>query len=170
MPTVFLALGTNLGDRAQNLRQALATLAPDFAVTGISPVYETEPAYMLDQPRFYNIALRAETALSPLHTLKRLKEIEANLGRTPSVRYGPRLIDLDLLLYDQLLLDSPELVIPHPRLHERAFVLVPLNDLAPDLNHPRLGLTIGQLLAQLPEEEKNKVWPAHLALDLPPTQ
>jgi 2-amino-4-hydroxy-6-hydroxymethyldihydropteridine diphosphokinase len=167
MPLVYLALGANLGDRSANLQQALQALAQEIQIKAVSPVYETEPAYVLDQPRFYNLAIQGETTLSPLHTLAFLKQLEAELGRAPSIRFGPRLIDLDLLFYDQVLLDSPELIIPHPRLQERAFVLVPLNDLAHEFVHPRLGLTIGQLLEQLPAEEKRKVWPAQVALTLP---
>lgn len=167
MSHVYLALGTNLGDRTANIQQALKALTAQIQIKAVSPVYETEPAYVLDQPRFYNLAIEGETTLSPLHTLEFLKQLEAELGRTPSVRFGPRLIDLDLLFYDQVLLDSPELLIPHPRLQERAFVLVPLNDLAPEFIHPRLGLSIGQLLGQLPAEEKSKVWPAQVALTLP---
>jgi len=160
MPLVYLALGTNLGDRANNLNQALAALGEQFSIELVSPIYETEPAYVLDQPRFYNLTARAQTDLSPLHALSALKQIETDLGREPGLRFGPRLIDLDLLIYDTLLFSSPELTLPHPRLHERAFVLVPLNDIAPDLVHPKLGLTIHELFEQLPDEEKHKVWPA----------
>ena len=160
MPTVYLALGTNLGDRADNLRRALAALRDHFNLESVSPVYETEPAYVLDQPRFYNLACRAGTSLSARETLSQLKHLEAELGRQPTIRFGPRLIDLDLLLYDSLSLDSPDLTLPHPRLHERAFVLIPLADIAPDIVHPVLGLSIKQLLDQLSDDEKRKVWRA----------
>ena len=157
--TAYFALGTNLGDRAENLRRAVAALRERFEITALSPTYETEPAYQLDQPRFYNQCGRATTALSSQDTLAHLKHAEATLGRVPGVRFGPRLIDLDLLFYDDLVLESDELQLPHPLLHERAFVLVPLNDIAPDLMHPTLSMTVGELLGQLPDAERRKVWP-----------
>ena len=152
MPSVILALGTNLGDRPANLRAAVAALAPAVTVLAESPVYETPPWGLTDQPAFLNMALRGETVLPPLELLQRLKRLEVELGRQPGVRWGPRLIDIDILFYDDLVLDEPGLVLPHPRLHERAFVLVPLADLAPDLIHPRLGRTIRELLAGVDTE------------------
>jgi 2-amino-4-hydroxy-6-hydroxymethyldihydropteridine diphosphokinase len=155
---ICLAMGTNLGDRAENLRRALVELGGCFEVTAVSPIYETEPAYHLDQGRFLNQCCLATTASSSSNTLSQLKQCESALGRAPGLRFGPRLIDLDLLFYDDVVLTSADLTVPHPLLQERAFVLVPLNDIAPGLVHPALGVSVRQLLDCLPEDEKRKVW------------
>jgi len=139
-------MGTNLGDRLSNLHAAIAAFAPDIQGLDESPIYETEPWGYADQPPFLNMALRATTNLSPRDLLDRLKSIESTLGRIPNFRNGPRLIDLDILFYDEIVLDTPPLVIPHPSLHERAFVLIPLADIAPGLVHPVLGLSVTQLV------------------------
>jgi 2-amino-4-hydroxy-6-hydroxymethyldihydropteridine diphosphokinase len=149
MPTIYLALGSNLGDRARNLRRALDALAPDIQVEAVSHCYETEPAYVLDQPRFYNLACRAQTDLEPLAVLRRLKSLEAELGREPGQRFGPRLVDVDLLLYANTVLDVPGLTLPHARLPERAFVLVPLEEVGAQAVHPGLGVTIAELRRRL---------------------
>jgi 2-amino-4-hydroxy-6-hydroxymethyldihydropteridine diphosphokinase len=144
---VYLALGTNLGDRLANLQAAQAAMPPAVRVLSASPVYETPPWGIHDQPAFLNQVLLAETELEPAELLAYLKKLEERLGRTPGVRYGPRLIDLDILFYDDLVIDTPGLVIPHPRLVGRAFVLVPLADLAPKLRHPLEGKTVEEMLS-----------------------
>ena len=147
MPIIYLALGTNLGDRLANLRAAIACLPPVVTVLAESPVYETPPWGVTDQPAFLNMVLKGKTRLEPLALLAHLKHLETELGRVPAIRWGPRRIDLDILFYDDLVLDTPELTLPHPCLHERAFVLVPLADLEPGLVHPALGKPVRELLA-----------------------
>lgn len=147
--TVYLALGSNLGDRSVNLNAAIQAIGRQVLVSRSSPVYETPPWGITDQPAFLNQVIAGETRLSPMDLLTFLKQIERDLGRRPGVRYGPRPIDLDILLYNDLVLNLPGLNIPHARLAERAFVLVPLADLAPDLRHPLNGETIGRLLEEL---------------------
>jgi 2-amino-4-hydroxy-6-hydroxymethyldihydropteridine diphosphokinase len=142
---VYLALGANLGDRAASLREAIGRLRSAVAVERMSSVYETEPAYLLDQPRFLNMALRGRTALDPHALLAFLKRIERDMGRAAGPRFGPRVIDLDILLYDDLALDAADLRIPHPRMAERPFVLAPLAEIAPELAPPGWDRTVGQL-------------------------
>jgi len=151
--TVYIALGTNLGDRLANLRAALESMPPQVTVLGESHVYETPPWGYEEQPAFLNMVVKAETDLEPEPLLAYLKQLEVELGREQNFRWGPRLIDLDILFYDDLVLHSPPLVIPHPRLPERAFVLVPLVEVAPDLVHPELGRKISALLAGLDRQE-----------------
>jgi 2-amino-4-hydroxy-6-hydroxymethyldihydropteridine diphosphokinase len=148
MHTVYLALGTNLGNRLANLKAARDALTPQMSIKAKSPIYETPPWGYTEQDKFLNQALKVETYLEPLPLLKHLKRLEMALGRVPSFENGPRLIDLDILFYDDLVMNTPELVIPHPRLHERAFVLVPLKDIAPELVHPELKKTVNELLAE----------------------
>jgi 2-amino-4-hydroxy-6-hydroxymethyldihydropteridine diphosphokinase len=153
MVPVFLGLGTNLGDRTDNLRGAVAALAQFTTVKALSSVWETAPLYVVDQPAFLNMALHVTTALAPLDLLARLKALEDALGRIKSIRFGPRLIDLDILFHGQTVMDSDILTLPHPRLGERRFALAPLAEIAGELIHPVCGLSIEDMLAQLPESD-----------------
>ncbi len=146
---VYLGLGTNLDDRASNLKPALERLAPQVLPLAESPVYQTPPWGHANQPDFLNQVIRASTSLSPHTLLAHVKAIENEMGREKTFRNGPRLIDLDILLYNTQIIQTTALTIPHPRLHERAFVLVPLADLAPGLQHPVLEETISALLAKI---------------------
>jgi 2-amino-4-hydroxy-6-hydroxymethyldihydropteridine diphosphokinase len=150
MTTAYIALGSNLGDRLANLEAAIARLTPAVAVTARSAVYETAPMYVTDQPAFLNMAVRGETELAPEALLVHLKGIEAALGRRGGVRFGPREVDLDILLYGDAVLKAVALEVPHPRMAERAFVLRPLADVAAEVRHPVLGRTIAELLAEAP--------------------
>jgi len=153
MSTVFIALGTNLGDRLANLRSAIESLAQDVLVTRESTIYETPPWGYTEQPAFLNMVVEAATSLNPRDLLDYLKKREDELGRIESFRYGPRQIDLDILFYDDLVLNEDDLQIPHPRLHERAFVLVPLADLAPEFEHPVFKQSVQSLLNDVDTSE-----------------
>ena len=144
---VYLALGSNLDDRLANLKQAIASLPPQMEVKARSRVYETPPWGHADQPMFLNQAVKARTYVEPEPLLKHLKRLEVALGRKETFQYGPRLIDMDILFYDDLVMDTPPLVIPHPHLHERGFVLLPMMDIAPDLVHPILKKSIREMAA-----------------------
>jgi 2-amino-4-hydroxy-6-hydroxymethyldihydropteridine diphosphokinase len=151
---VYLALGTNLGDRTNNLKDALRRLTDKVNITAVSRLYETAPAYVLDQPAFLNMAVKGYTALLPNDLLAYLKELETQIGREKTARYGPRKIDLDIIFYDNWIINiPPRLHIPHPRMVERAFVLRPLADIAPDFVHPILKQTVSELLTELPPDD-----------------
>ena len=153
MVEVYLALGSNLGDRARNLKAALAGLGDFVHVTKVSPTYETEPKYFEDQPQFFNLAVAGRTELAAADLLASIKALETSLGRTPSERFWPRLIDLDIIFYGEEQIDLPDLTIPHPGLAERAFVLRPLADIAPTKSHPVSGKTVQMMLDDLPGDD-----------------
>ena len=145
--TVYLSLGTNMGDRAANLKQAITSLPPQMRVRKKSKIYETPPWGYTDQEPFLNQVVMATTYLEPEQLLKHLKRLEVALGRKASFRYGPRLIDLDILFYDDIVLETPLLTVPHPHLHERGFVLMPMMDIAPDHVHPVMKKSICEMIA-----------------------
>ena len=145
--TVYLSLGTNMGDRAANLKQAVTSLTPQMTVKKKSEVYETPPWGYTEQDAFLNQVVMATTYLEPEPLLKHLKRLEVALGREATFRYGPRLIDIDILFFDDLVLETPLLTVPHPHLHERGFVLMPMMDIAPDLLHPVTKISIREMIA-----------------------
>jgi|HigsolmetaAR202D_1030399.scaffolds.fasta_scaffold00134_49 2-amino-4-hydroxy-6-hydroxymethyldihydropteridine pyrophosphokinase len=145
MPTVYLALGSNLGDRLTALQSAISALKAVAQISAFSKVYETAPAYVVDQPDFFNAAVRIQTELTPIELLDYVKQAEIELGRVSSMRYGPRKIDIDLLHYEHVTLNDTRLTLPHPRIAERSFVLLPLADIAPELILPGQHLSVAEL-------------------------
>ena len=153
MKTAYLSLGSNLGDRGAHLREAIDRLDQAQArVTRVSPVYETEPMDLKDQGWFLNLAAEVETELFPMQLLARISRIEYEMGRRRTVLKGPRVIDIDILLYGDLEIQTSDLTIPHPRMLERAFVLVPLAEIAPKLIVPGQSLTVTEYLNKVDRE------------------
>jgi 2-amino-4-hydroxy-6-hydroxymethyldihydropteridine diphosphokinase len=148
MPQVYLGLGSNLGDRSANLYTGIQLLGEALTDIAISSVYQTEPVGVRDQPAFLNLVLCGRTTLSPHPLLDFVKQVERRVGRTPTFRWGPRVLDVDILLYDDEVVADPDLIIPHRELKHRAFVLVPLHELAPALRLPD-GTCVANLLAAL---------------------
>jgi len=154
--TCYVGLGSNLGDRKSNITEALTLLARETSLVSVSSIYETEPWGYEAQPKFLNAACGLETTLAPLQLLKLLQRIEEEVGRKPTFPLGPRAIDLDVLMYGQEVFQTDRLVVPHPGLAERAFVLVPLAEIAPQVKHPVLGVFVKQLLDSVGGKEA--VW------------
>ena len=148
MVQAYLGLGSNIGDREQQLQEAIKIIdsIEGITVTKISPIYETAPIGYTDQPNFLNLCLEIETELSPQQLLKHCLDIEQQLHRVREIRWGPRTLDIDILLYSDNIIETDNLSIPHPRMQERAFVLIPLNDIASDKKDPRLNQKIHDLV------------------------
>ncbi len=157
---VYLSLGTNIGERESLLLDALFKMNthPEVKVVRRSPVYETEPVGFTDQATFLNVVIQVQTALTPQQLLSHCQDIEHLLGRKRSIRWGPRTMDIDILLYDELIIQEESLTIPHPRMHERSFVLAPLADLDPELMIPRQQQTVSDLASELPDREGVHKW------------
>jgi 2-amino-4-hydroxy-6-hydroxymethyldihydropteridine diphosphokinase len=166
MATAYLGLGTNVGDRERNLRSALRRLGDHVEIEAISWVYQSEPVGYGDQPDFWNLAVRVGTGLEPDALLARMLEVELELGRSRPFANAPRTMDIDLLLYDDVVLDSPSLHVPHPRMLERAFVLLPLIEIEPGLRHPVTGERLSDVLARRPRPERvERLFPGDRLLD-----
>lgn len=149
MYVVYLGLGSNLGDRAKNLETAVTGLGEAMRITAVSPIYETEAWGLVDQPDFLNMCVAGQTTLPPRELLRFVKQLEVQMGREPAVRWGPRLIDIDILLYEGLVVRSADLNVPHAGFAERATVLVPLADIAPELGYSLGRRRVGELAASV---------------------
>ena len=150
---VYLALGSNMGNRLSNLKAAILNLTPQMTVKQKSSVYETPPWGFTEQDAFLNQVVKVTTYLEPEALLRHLKRMETALGRVPNFQNGPRVIDIDILFFDKMIINTPPLVVPHPRLHERAFVLVPLAEIEPDFVHPILQRPINKILEDVDRSE-----------------
>ena len=155
MFNAYIGIGSNLGNRTENCIAALEEISNFTIIKSVSSFYETEPLGVEDQPEFINAVAKVSTLLSPLNLLNSLKEVEKQLGRDRTERWGPRVIDLDLLIYEDFVLESQELTIPHKELHKRRFVLEPLSEIEPWLEHPVLKKTMSTILKEL--EDKRSV-------------
>ncbi len=153
MEDVFIGAGSNLGDRRENLKHAIEELKKyNTQVIKVSPIYETEPWGVKEQPPFLNLVLLCRTVLEPPELLECLKSIEKSVGRKDTFHWGPRIVDLDIIFYGKRIINEPGLTVPHPYLRERAFVLKPLSDIAPDFKDPLTGMKVIELLARISQK------------------
>tara|TARA_Y100000310_G_C20526154_1_gene736139 strand:+ start:542 stop:1030 length:489 start_codon:yes stop_codon:yes gene_type:complete len=156
--TIYLGLGTNLSERKDNLEEAIRLLKEYVEPIRTSSIYETDPWGHTDQPDFLNCVLKASTELSPELLLKAVKKVEKEIGRKENFLYGPRLIDIDILFQEDQIVNQSDLTIPHAKIAERAFVLVPMNELEPKLNHPTLNVSIKELFNEVKDKGGVRLW------------
>lgn len=149
-----IGIGANLGDKKKNIKNAVRLLKEKCEIVKSSPLYKTEPVGFKNQEWFVNCVVEIRTLLAPHRLIHLLKGIEKSMGRTKAIKYGPRIIDLDILYYGDLILKGKSLTIPHPRMHKRLFVLAPLRDISPDFIHPKLKKSVNDLIADLKRHEK----------------
>lgn len=151
---ILMSLGSNTGNRLIILTKALSELERrGFCIIDRSKIWETSPWGFTDQPRFLNMCVCAETELAPEEMIKTIKNIEIMLGRSKSIKWGPREIDIDIIAIGEMVIDTPELSVPHPHMHERTFVLIPLKEIAPLFRHPVTGKTLDEMIRELPAEK-----------------
>ncbi len=163
MHVVYIGIGSNIGDRQENISKAISLIKEKSKIIKISSIYETEPVGYKDQDRFLNLALMIRTESSPEELFGFLQSIERKMGRVKRIKNGPRIIDLDILFYDDEIINEENLKIPHPRLHERMFVLKPLMDISPDFAHPVLKKKIREMVLELKKTEQVKLFREHSA-------
>lgn len=163
---IYIGLGSNKGDRLKNLIKATRELQKIIEIQKISDIFESEPFGYKNQNDFYNLAIKAQTDLAPSSLLKKLAHIETKMGRKRIIKNGPRIIDLDILFYNKESINTINLKIPHPELHKRNFVMLPMNQIAPNLKHPTINKTINVLLKQMPKQGQIRKIPKSLINEL----
>ncbi|WP_026583024.1 2-amino-4-hydroxy-6-hydroxymethyldihydropteridine diphosphokinase [Bacillus sp. J33] len=158
--TAYIAIGSNIGNRFNNLKEAIARInrLPGIEVVNASSIYETDPVGYENQEQFLNMVIHVSTALNPLELLDACLETELTLGRKREIRWGPRTIDLDILLYNHENIETEKLIVPHPRMHERAFVLIPLLEIDSSIRLPKMERPLRSILEDIPDREGVRIW------------